>query len=121
LGRALTEPAQLTPEQRAQWVCEANFIVCRHDHLLRFHSADYVIDQRRVDGHVFLGCKKCEPTSFFFGVVTSRPSPIVTCYAISKEQFHHWNDPKADLDLLPTGEMLHRFGYNPRWRQPRNG
>lgn len=116
----MNEPAALPKELQHIWPCEANFIVCRNNHLLRFHETNYVVDQRRVDGHLFLGCKKCEPTSFFFGVVTSRPSPTVTCYAISKEQFHHWNDTGANLDLLPTPEMLHRFGYNPHWRQPRH-
>jgi hypothetical protein len=115
----VTEPVQLPDGERAQWMCEANFIACQHNHLLRFVDSQYVVDQRRVDGHVFLGCRKCEPTTYFFGVVTSRPSPIVNCYAISKAQFQHWNDPNANLDLLPTPEMLHRLGYNPRWRQPR--
>lgn len=96
------------------WHCDANHITCRHGHLLKFHAADYVVDQRRVDGHTFFGCKACEPTSFFFGVVTSRPSPMVTCYAITREQFQEWQLSTADP--LPTPDMLHRLGYNPQFR-----
>lgn len=97
------------------WHCDANFITCRAGlHMLKYHSADYVVDQRRVDGHIFYGCKKCEPTSFFFGVVTSRPSPMVTCYAITREQFDEWQ--RSELDPIATPEMLYRLGYNPGWR-----
>lgn len=113
----MTEPAQLLDVERAIWVCEANYILCRNLHLLRFHETNYAVDFRRIDGHVLFGCKKCEPTTFFFGVVTSRPSPAVTCYSISKPQFNYWNDSTADP--LPTTEMLHLLGYNPRWRQQR--
>jgi hypothetical protein len=96
------------------WHCDANYITCRSKHPLRYHEADYAVDQRRIDGHIFYGCKSCEPTSFFFGVVTSRPSPMVTCYAITREQFQEWQSSTADS--LPTPDMLFRLGYNPSFR-----
>jgi hypothetical protein len=113
----MTAPAQLQDGDRAQWVCDANYITCQHSHLLRFVDAKFNVDQRRLDGHIFFACKKCEPTTYFFGVVTSRPSPSVSCYAITQEQFRFWND--SDADPLPTPQMLHLLGYNPRWRQQR--
>lgn len=96
------------------WHCDANYITCRHGHLLKFYDASYVVDQRRIDGHIFWGCKICKPTSFFFGVITSRPSPMVTAYAITKEQFDEWQ--RSTADALATPEMLYRLGYNPNWR-----
>ena len=111
----MTAPAGVTLND--WWVCDANYVVCAGHHLLRYVDADYIVDQRRVDGHVFFGCRKCEPTSYFFGVVTSRPSPAVTCYAITEEQFRAWNN--SDSEPLPTPEMLYRLGKNPRWRKQR--
>ena len=114
----MTEVAKLTePPKELPWLCDTNYITCQHQHLLRFVDAEYIVDQRRLDGHVFMGCRKCEPTTYFFGVVTSRPSPMVTCYAITQEQFRLWNDSTADP--LPTPEMLHRLGYNDRFRPQR--
>lgn len=104
----------VTDSEKHIWHCDANFIICRHGHLLRFYEADFVVDQRRIDGHIFFGCKECEPTSFFFGVLTSRPSPMATCYAISRELFDEWQ--RSTADTLPTPEMLYKLGYNPGWR-----
>lgn len=98
-------------------MCEPNYINCLQNHLYRTVDAHFVVDQRRLDGHVYFSCRKCTPPTFFFGVVASRPSPIVHCYAISKEQFRYWHDSQADP--LSTTEMLNRLGYNDRWRQPR--
>ena len=101
------------------WHCDPNAITCRNGHLFRLHKSDMVLDQRRIDGHIFQGCQQCNPTSFFFGVVTSRPTPMITCYAITREQFDYWNNSVEDA--LPTPEMLYRLGYNPSWRPSRNG
>jgi len=114
----MPEPAALPESDRYSWLCEANYITCRHNHLLRFVDTGFIVDQRRVDGHVLMGCRKCDPNSYFFGVVSSRPSPMATCYAITKEQFHYWQDSTADP--LSSPEMLHRLGYNPRWRPQRS-
>lgn len=101
----------------SRWVCEANYLTCINHHLLRYVDANYIVDQRRVDGHVFMGCRKCEPGTFFFGVVCSRPSPMVSCYGITKEQFHHWQSSTADA--LSSPEMLSILGHNPRYRAQR--
>jgi hypothetical protein len=114
----VTEPPTGLPEsERAQWVCESNYVTCQHHHLWRIVDSGFILDQRRVDGHIFFGCRKCEPTTYFFAVVTSRPSPTVTCYAISQAQYRYWNESTADR--LPTPEMLYHLGYNARWRAPR--
>jgi hypothetical protein len=65
----------------------------------RFH-----VDQRRVDGHIFMACEHCKPTTYFFGVVHSRPSPIVYCYAITEEQHQFWRNTTDDELAQPLEE-----------------
>lgn len=77
------------------------------------------VDQRRVDGHLFLACDICEPTTFFFGIIHSRPSPIIQCYEITRAQYDYWiNTPDDQLAVAldedrETMDLLHRLGYNP--------
>jgi hypothetical protein len=75
------------------------------------------LDQRRVDGHIFVACDQCKPTTFAFGIITSRPSPIIAFYAITREQYHFWINT-TDEELEPaldedreTMDLLHRLGY----------
>lgn len=114
------------PVGKAIWVCESNYLTCNPhaeagEHLLRFHQTGYRADLRRVSGHAFLECKQCDPASFFFAVFTTTPSPMVTCYAISKESYEEYEkDPSATT--LSTPEMLYRLrdpdgrSYNPYYR-----
>jgi hypothetical protein len=113
---------------RSIWYCDPNFLTCCPDgtegeHLLRYMKANYRVDMRRLSGHAFFECRQCQPATYFFAVFTRDPSPAVTCYAISKEDFDFWDrDPSATT--LSTAEMLYRLkdpdsrSYNPYYRPP---
>lgn len=101
------------------WYCHPNEVTCRAGHVRRHAREGFHVDQRRVDGHVFLACDTCQPTTFFFGVIHSRPSPIIHCYAITREQYDFWINTPDDVleppldDDRETADLLHRLGYNP--------
>lgn len=106
---------------RSIWACEANHLECRHGHHLSTNKSKFGLDQRRVDGHLFGYCQHCQPTTFFFGIVTSRPSPMATLYAIDLQQYDYWqrndDDPRSSPEML---YLLHApdsgVSYNPTWR-----
>ncbi|HKW12117.1 MAG TPA: hypothetical protein VJO33_17145 [Gemmatimonadaceae bacterium] len=105
------------------WYCSPNLIKCQHGHPLLTHKSAYAVDQRRVDGHAFLACKTCNPTTYFLGVISSKPSPIVHCFALTREQYDYWIDhPDDELDRPleldhETEDLLHRLGYNPGYQR----
>lgn len=113
----------------AAWHCYSNFLTCRPDaaqgeHLLKYHETGYRADLRRLEGHAFFECRQCSPTTYIFAVFVNRPSPMATCYQISKESFDQWDkDPNGDT--FSTPEMLYRLtdpqgrSLNPTWRPPR--
>lgn len=106
------------------WSCYSNLVTCRAAHVLRYRETGFHADLRRLSGHAFFACHQCEPSSFFFALFVTQPSPAVLCYAISKASYDEWSRaPEGDtpetqqlLHLLngPDGESL-----NPRWKQPR--
>lgn len=118
----MSAPARVTA--RSVWVCEANVLTCQHEHALVTHKSKFGLDQRRVDGHLFGYCQHCQPTTFFFGIVTSRPSPMVTCYAIDKAQYDRWqmdtDDPRSSPEMLYLLRGPDGRSYNPSWRPTRN-
>lgn len=101
------------------WYCHPNEITCRYGHVRRHAREGFHLDQRRVDGHLFVGCDQCQPTTFAFGIITSRPSPRIEFYAITKAQYDEWINTADDALELPLDEgretldLLHRLGYNP--------
>lgn len=123
-------PKKHVPVARAAWTCYSNFVTCCPDeygkeHLLKLYESGYRGDMRRLSGHGFLECRQCQPSSYFLAVYSTTPTPIVTCYAICKEDYDTWvNDPSAET--LPTPEMLYRLrdpdgrSYNPYWRPPKS-
>lgn len=101
------------------WHCESNYPMCSHGHVYKFAKAGVAEDRRRLVGHVFVCCQQCKPSTFFFGIATDAPSPIVTCYRITKEQYDQWVN-SADERVTST-QMLHLLGYHPHWREPVHG
>jgi hypothetical protein len=105
------------------WMVSPNLLKCRAGHALVTHRAGFHVDQRRVDGHIFMACECCKPTTYFFGVVHSRPSPIVHCYAITAEQWQFWRNTTDDELAQPleedheTEDLLNRLGYNPGYQR----
>lgn len=105
------------------WMASPNLLKCRHGHPLVTHRSGFHVDQRRVDGHIFMACETCQPMTYFFGAVHSRPSPIVYCYAMTQEQYHFWRSTTDD-ELVPplesdheTEDLLFRLGYNPGYQR----
>lgn len=101
------------------WHCHPNELKCQHGHVQVFHRTGFHVDQSRVDGHVWAACDTCAPHTYFFGIIHSRPSPIVHCYSISLEQYKHWVNTPDELADPPldegreTVDLLFRLGYNP--------
>ncbi len=117
----MTAPAR-QPVATTIWHCESNFLTCPNDHLLKFYETGYRADLRRVEGHAFFECKQCRPEpSYFFAVFVSRPSPMATCYEISKDSYVQW-EKDAAATTLPTPEMLYQLrdpkgrSYNPHFK-----
>lgn len=105
------------------WYSSPNRFVCQNGHALLFRTAGFHVDQRRVDGHMVVMCDVCKPASYAFAVVCSRPSPIVLCYAITREHYDWFRDT-PDAKMLPaleegreTEDLLHRLGYNPTYQR----
>jgi len=107
----------------AIWHCDPNAIVCRNgDHLMAFYEHGYRADLRRMSGHAFLQCLRCDPHEYFFALFSSHPSPMVTCYALSKDSYDEWD--RSPEPTPPTPELLYRLkdpegrSYNPYYRPP---
>lgn len=110
----------------APWTCESNFVLCTNKHLLSFNEKrdGWRADMRRMQGHAFIECKKCQPPTFFFAVFVTKPDSHAVCYAINEASFRRWDtDPEAVT--LSTPEMLFRLRdpdghcFNPGWRPAR--
>jgi hypothetical protein len=105
------------------WYCSPNELTCQIGHGRRHHKEGFHLDQRRIDGHLFFMCDTCKRTAL--GVVTSRPSPMVTCFAITREQYDYWmatTDEELETPLeedRETLDLLHRLGYNPTYQRRR--
>jgi len=119
----VTSNAARHPVGTEIWSCYPNYLVCQNDHLLKYYETGYQADLRRMSGHSFFECRQCQPSTYFFAVFSTSPDPHVTCYALSRESFEHWN--KTDEPTPPTPEMLYRIrdpqgrSYNPYWKGPR--
>ncbi|MDB4876443.1 MAG: hypothetical protein JWM41_2889 [Gemmatimonadetes bacterium] len=117
----MTAPTR--PELATHWHCDPQGIVCQHDHLLAFYEAGYRADLRDMIGHAFLQCRKCDPPTQFLAVFCRDPSPLVLCYALSKDSFVEWD--KRPGRTPPTGELLYRLrdpqgrSHNSGWRPAR--
>lgn len=105
------------------WTCHPNLLVCRAGHVQTFHKTGFHVDQSRVDGHLVIACDTCKPKTFAFAVIHSRPSPIVHCYDITREQYDQLRDTPDDRmdppleDGRETEDLLHRLGYNPNYQR----
>lgn len=120
----MTRPAaERVPLGQTPWHCDPNAIVCQSDHLLAFYKAGYRADLRRLGGHAFMQCRECEPATYFLALFVREPSPMVICYAISRESYDEWD--KTAESTPPTPELLYRLrdpagrSHNPYYRGPR--
>lgn len=117
--------SERVPVARNIWHCDPNAIVCeRGDHLLAHYEQGYRADMRRMSGHAFLQCLNCKPHQYFFALFAQFPSPMVTCYELSKESYDEWD--RTPEETPPTPELLYRLrdpegrSYNPFFTPPRN-
>lgn len=105
-GQQYGRPPKPLPPER--WVCHPDDIHCRwgHDHVRVRESSSHV--RIRADGHIYLDCPKCTQLpgghSYAFGVITTRPSLLVTFYAVRDrvqfEQLLAYPDDASTWDLL---------------------
>lgn len=102
---------------REHWTCTPDAVTCPSEHPLLFHRADFA-QASRLDGHVWHACKRCTPTSFFFGVVRGRgDDPIVFFYRISRHVFDFWQNEGRELELADgSRELLYFLGHEPGYR-----
>jgi hypothetical protein len=101
------------------WHCEANYLTCSAGHLHQTGKAGFGEDVRRMVGHGFRVCQQCHPSTFFFFIATDLPTPMRTCYEISKAQYDQWLN-SVDERISST-QMLHLLGYHPNYREPVHG
>jgi hypothetical protein len=119
--RLMTTPARIVA--MPIWYCSPNELRARIGHVRKHFKEGFHLDQRRIDGHLFFMCDTCKRTAL--GVVTSRPSPMVTCFAITRAQYdywitHHRRRARAPLEEdRETQDLLHRLGYNPTYQRRR--
>lgn len=105
------------------WHCHPQAIRCEVGHIMTFYKTGYRADLRDMLGHAFLQCQNCAPPTFFFASWVREPSPIVVCYALSKESYDEW---LARPGRTPeTAELLHVLrdpegrSHNSSWQAPR--
>lgn len=120
---ATAERTERVPLGQRPWHCDPNAIICQNDHLMTLYKTGYRADLRRLAGHAFFQCRECDPNSYFLAIFCREPSPLVLCYALSKESFTEWD--KSSEQTPPSGELLYRLrdpdgrSHNPYWRAPR--
>ena len=93
-----------------RWECDPRKIHCPHGHPFIVPRSNGRLTYR-VDGHIFLECARCRPTLYAFGIITTRPSPIVMLYRIREDQARALKDLPEDLTSL---EILTFLGYGTR-------
>jgi hypothetical protein len=104
------------------WHCYPNFLVCRHEHLLRYDK--HVANLDGVSGHAFFRCNQCKPATYFFVVISTTPDSHAECYAIDEASFRAWEADVGDK-TCSTPEMLYKLrgpdgqSLNPKWRPMR--
>lgn len=104
------------------WHCSPDTLVCRNFHPQLHYRAGFHVHYR-VDGHILVVCDRCTPKTHFFGVVHSRPSPIVHCYTLTPQQYDWLRDTPEDRiepsleEGRETEDLLYRLGYNPIYQR----
>lgn len=88
-----------------RWECDPRKITCPHGHPFIVPRSNGRLTYR-VDGHIFLECDRCRPTLHAFGIITTRPSPIVMLYRIRADQARALSELPEDLTSLEILEFL---------------
>lgn len=108
------------PVSTRRWECNPNHILCESgDHLLAYYESGYRRSSQGLSGHDWLQCRNCNPPCYFLAVCSTKPSPIVYCFAISRETYMEW---ESQNDTPPTDELLYHIrdpdgkSFNPYWR-----
>jgi hypothetical protein len=92
------------------WQCSIRTVKCRYGHP-RIEKRDAtIITEYRVDGHIYLTCPRCRPSSHAFGVAT-RYHRLITFYDITKDQLHRILALPDDVETI---EILALLGYGGR-------
>src|SRR5690242_4723622 len=82
------------------WHCLPRTPVCRYGHPYVSYRQATMTAEYRVDGHLYLTCTKCQPHTHAWGRITLRPDPLVTLYAIDKQQLDYLLALPDDTDSL---------------------
>lgn len=110
-GRTYRLPPK--PEVPSVWHCHPDDIRCRHGHDYVRVRNDSMQMRLRVDGHVYLDCPKCTQLpgghSYAFGVITVRPSLLITFYAVPDRA--QYDALQAFPDDASTWDLLVFLGY----------
>lgn len=108
---------------QGQWVCDPNYVVCAHcDSLWTHHIQGFRVGLNDIAGAVPFMCDNCKPPTYFMAVFAPLPSPMVTCYPLSRDSYLHWD--KHPGKFPPTAELLYYLrdpqgrSFNPYWRPP---
>lgn len=88
-----------------RWECDPRKIMCPHGHPFIVPKSNGRLTYR-VDGHILLECARCAPTLYAFGIITTRPSPLVVLYRVREDQMKALRELPDDLTSLEVLEFL---------------
>lgn len=120
----MTRPTpQRLPVGTGQWVCDVNAVVCRFcDTMMAYYKDGFRANAGQMSGPMPVACYNCKPHTYFMLLYQPLPSPIATCYPLSRESYVQWDS--AGSRYPPVPELLYHMrdpqgrSYNPYWQPP---
>ncbi len=112
-----------SPLAQPPWHCAPQVVTCHAGHVFVHGKAGFYADMRDMLGHMFLICQNCQPPSYYFALFMREPSPLVLCYALSKDSYYYWQERSGRTP--PTAELLYHLrdpngrSHFPDWKPSR--
>jgi len=92
--------------ERRQWVAHPSRLRCADGHRLTLRR-DAAKLEWLTDGIVWAECRACTPSAYLLAVVSRRPTPWASCYALSKAEYDTLTQLPDDLSVLELLELIH--------------
>jgi len=91
---------------RQSWVAHPSKLRCAAGHRLALSGRAGHVDWL-ADGIAYVTCRACQPTSYGVAIVSRRPTPWASCYALSKTEYETLMQLPDDLTVLELLELIH--------------